>query len=267
MNAFYERRPDEMTVFHADSIDFPAHFHESLEMFYAIEEGHLVTAGGREQKMGAGDLALIFPGSIHAYGMEDGVAASPALLAVVPLTFTGEFRQALSEMQPETPFLSAGELHPDVDYAFSSLERPENPPNLKARRALVQLILSRTLPMMKLRKKSGEHTIVYQLVDILSREYREQLTLEGLSKRLGVSRFTLSRVFSEQIGCGFPEYVNRLRLNEAETMLANTGLPITEISYRCGFETPRTFNRVFRGQLGVTPREYRSIVKSSGQDK
>ena len=104
-------------------------------------------------------------------------------------------------------------------------------------------------------------------MDILSREYREQLTLEGLSKRLGVSRFTLSRVFSEQIGCGFPEYVNRLRLNEAETMLANTGLPITEISYRCGFETPRTFNRVFRGQLGVTPREYRSIVKSSGQDK
>ena len=213
MNAFYERRPDEMTVFHADSIDFPAHFHESLEMFYAIEEGHLVTAGGREQKMGAGDLALIFPGSIHAYGMEEGVAASPALLAVAPLP------------------------------------------------------LSRTLPMMKLRKKSGEHTIVYQLVDILSREYREQLTLEGLSKRLGVSRFTLSRVFSEQIGCGFPEYVNRLRLNEAETMLANTGLPITEISYRCGFETPRTFNRVFRGQLGVTPREYRSIVKSSGQDK
>ncbi len=258
MNAFYERRPDEMTVSHADSIDFPAHFHESLEMFYAIEEGHLVTAGGREQKMGAGDLALIFPGIIHAYGMEDGADSSLALLAVVPLTFTGEFRQPLSEMQPETPFLSAGELHPDVDYAFRSLEKPEAPPNPQARRALVQLILSRTLPMMKLRKKSGEHTIVYQLVDILSREYREQLTLEGLSRRLGVSRFTLSRVFSEQIGCGFPEYVNRLRLRDAEALLSDTDLSITEISYRCGFETPRTFNRAFRSQLGRTPREYRN---------
>lgn len=257
MNAFYERRPDEMSVFHADSIQFPAHFHESLELFYAIEDGHIVWAGGREQKMRPGDLALLFPGTIHAYNMVEGVESSSALLAVVPLNLTGEFRQILAEMHPETPFLPAESLHPDVDYAFHSLEKPEDPPNLRARRVLVQLILSRALPFLNLQKKSGEPTIVYQLVDILSREYREQLTLDGLSKRLGVSRYTLSRIFSEQIGCGFPEYVNRLRLGEAENLLSNTSLPITEISYRCGFETPRTFNRAFRSQLGVTPREYR----------
>ena len=58
LNAFYERRPDEMTVFHADSMDFPAHFHESLEMFYKVfflgmdREALLAAAAEQEEEDG-----------------------------------------------------------------------------------------------------------------------------------------------------------------------------------------------------------------------
>ncbi|MGI5894157.1 MAG: helix-turn-helix domain-containing protein [Candidatus Merdivicinus sp.] len=256
--AYYEPRKEELSVGISRNMDFPAHFHESLELFYALNDGAYVTVGEQTKRMHAGDLALIFSNSIHAYASEQGLSEpTQAILAIVPLALTGEYRQLLAEMTPEDPFLPAEMLHPDVAYAISSLSKSESPPNLRANRALVQLTLSRTVPLLHLKKNTAKYSLLYQAVELISTSYREPLTLEDLSRKLGVSRYTLSRVFSEKIGCGFPEYVNRLRLNEAESLLLDSDLSITEISYHCGFETPRNFNRVFLRRRGITPREFR----------
>lgn len=246
-----------MTIQHSRNIDYPAHFHECLELFYARSGGAQVMAGDCSAAMEAGDLALIFSNVIHSYTSrprEEG--ESDALLLIVPLSLTGEYRQLLSDTMPENPFLRAGQLHRDVAYAFSSIAR-EEARNPQAERALIQLILSRTLPQLRLKKGAADSSLLYQIVRQLSADYREPVTLESLAQKLGTSRYTLSRTFSEKLGCSFPAYLNRLRLSEAESLLLNTDCSITEISFRCGFETPRTFNRAFLRHRGMTPREFR----------
>lgn len=257
-DAFYEHRSGELAIFCSRGIDFPAHFHESLELFYALHAGVSVTIGGQTMEMDQGDLAMAFCNSVHAYSSRKDLPDPPqALLLIVPPALMGEYRQTLSEMIPENPFLKAQYLHPDIAYAFSSLRNRSDPPNVRAERALVQLILSRTLPLLRLRRSMVKESLLYQIVDILSTSYREPVTLDDLAKKLGVSRYTISRVFSEKLSCGFPEYLNRLRLSEAENLLVNTDRSITEISYCCGFETPRTFNRAFFKKHAITPREFR----------
>ena len=165
--AFYERRDEEMTVQYSRNIDYPAHFHECLELFYVRSGGSRVTVGEQSALMEAGDLALIFSNVIHSYlSRPQSEEASDSLLLIVPLSLTGEYRQTLAETAPENPFLPAGRLHPDVSYAFSSIAREEER-NPRAERALVQLILSRTLPLLHLRKGAAEPTLVYQIVSQL----------------------------------------------------------------------------------------------------
>ena len=57
--------------------------------------------------------------------------------------------------------------------------------------------------------------------------------------------------------CNFSKYVNGVRLNYAVAELENSMDSITNICLDCGFESQRTFNRVFKDRYKITPREYR----------
>ncbi|WP_370733789.1 helix-turn-helix domain-containing protein [Paenibacillus dakarensis] len=55
----------------------------------------------------------------------------------------------------------------------------------------------------------------------------------------------------------FRDYINRLRINKALWMLAESKLSILDISYECGFDSIRSFNRVFKQIMNTTPTEYK----------
>lgn len=75
-----------------------------------------------------------------------------------------------------------------------------------------------------------------------------------MAKDLGVSKYVISRVFSSTFHCNFNTYLNEQRLNAAMFWLENTDHTITDIWLDAGFESQRTFNRVFREKYKVTPR-------------
>ncbi len=264
MVPFYEKVHEQLTVSSTQGMNFPAHFHDNLELYFPLDSGLTVMAGGVSRDLNAGDLALLFPNVVHGYRSpapsSDG-RCSRALLVICPLSLTGDFYRALSSFQPEDPFLSGGCLHTDAVYALRALSVPEEERNPLADRALVQLILARTMPLLKLRKNGPAPTLLQRVVQSLSERYREPLTLGRLAGDLGVSRSHLSRVFSEQLQCGFNDYLNRLRLADAGELLGSSDLTITEIGFSCGFDSPRTFNRAFRKVYGASPREFRNRGK------
>ena len=58
-----------------------------------------------------------------------------------------------------------------------------------------------------------------------------------------------------QIGEHVKTYINNIRIEEAQRLLANTKLNISEIAYTVGFNSPSTFNKVFKKTTGMTPSE------------
>ena len=101
-------------------------------------------------------------------------------------------------------------------------------------------------------------SMALRAVEYCAEHYREPLTLTSLSKALYVNRYYLSHIFSDQLHVGFCEYINALRVEEAKRLLENTDDPLTELSQTAGFGSLRTFNRVFKEQTGISPREYRA---------
>ena len=56
------------------------------------------------------------------------------------------------------------------------------------------------------------------------------------------------------------KYVNKTRLNLAISYLDNSNISITELCLECGFDSQRTFNRVFKEEYKMSPREYRNSL-------
>lgn len=115
----------------------------------------------------------------------------------------------------------------------------------------------------------GSDDIVYRVVAYLATHFKENVSLKEMARELGYSQYLLSRVFSGVFHTNFNQYVNRLRLDCAIGLLERTNQTITDIWINAGFESQRTFQRVFKNRYHLSPREYRNLkirIKSNNDD-
>lgn len=110
------------------------------------------------------------------------------------------------------------------------------------------------------------HNVADELVAEAQSFIHENLTesfdVDELAGRLRVSRRTLDRRFREATGRSIVQYRNRARIELGAEMLRGTDLAVGEVAARCGMQDGRYFARVFREVLGLSPREYRRVVRA-----
>lgn len=259
--AYYENRDEmqlELQLTEGESISFPPHLHTELELFLVRSGCIQVGVGDQSRELTAGGFAVIFPNTIHSYASRQ--EHSRFTMAICRPSLLGEYLSQLLHCRPEQPFLSGKELHPDVEYAMRGLAlQSQEGPDGQVYRALVQLILARVLPKAGLLPDREPKSIdlTSRLVRYLAQNFQQQLSLDILSRELGISKYHLSHVFSSRLHTSFNDYVNFLRLNRAEELLRTTDQSILEIGYACGFTSQRTFNRVFQEHFSMSPREFR----------
>lgn len=112
------------------------------------------------------------------------------------------------------------------------------------------------------KSSAGSSDIIYRTVSYIAAHYKEPVTLTKMAHDLGCSPYALSRVFSKTFHCNFNQYLNMVRLDYACALLKHTSQPITELLLESGFDSQRTFNRVFRDCYHMSPREYRASAIS-----
>jgi AraC-like DNA-binding protein len=83
-----------------------------------------------------------------------------------------------------------------------------------------------------------------------------QLSVEKLSKELGMSRGTLYSKLLEITGQTPIEFIKAIKLEKAALLLEKSDLNIAQISYAAGFATPNYFTKSFKAKFGVLPSEY-----------
>ncbi len=92
--------------------------------------------------------------------------------------------------------------------------------------------------------------------------YNIKLTLDEMSKVININKYYFCKLFKKATGATFVEYLNFVRLYNAEDKLLNTDNNISEIAFECGFSSIQHFNKLFREYKGCTPREYRKMSKN-----
>jgi len=111
-------------------------------------------------------------------------------------------------------------------------------------------------------KQKNEHIMAMEKLLVGERHFLDPtLTLDKLAEQLSLSKSHLSRVINTELGMGFPDYLNALRVEEAKSYLANpefANYTLVAIGLEAGFNSKTTFNTVFKKVTTLTPSEYRN---------
>ena len=84
-----------------------------------------------------------------------------------------------------------------------------------------------------------------------------ELSLPLLAAHFSYSPSYVSHAFRKHTGKTFSEYLTERRVHDAAALLKNTDGSVTEIAFACGFNDGNYFSKVFKKQLGISPRQYR----------
>lgn len=99
---------------------------------------------------------------------------------------------------------------------------------------------------------------VKHVIKYLHTHYRQKIKLEDLTSQFHVNKTTLNEQFKQATGLSLIAYLNKIRMQMAESLLGNTRLPIAGIMERIGINDDAHFLRSFRKHAGCSPSQYRS---------
>jgi len=108
-----------------------------------------------------------------------------------------------------------------------------------------------------------ESDITAEIQRFIEKSLTEKITLAMLADHLNISENYCSAIIKQKTNFNFLEYINQVRLREAERYLRTTNMQMTEICYETGFNSIQSFNRNFKKIRGITPTEYRKGIKKT----
>ncbi len=100
------------------------------------------------------------------------------------------------------------------------------------------------------------HEYTKNALKIIHSRYAESLSQAGLAEEMGISGAYLSKVFKEDVGIGFSDYLNHVRIEHVITAIGNGKGKLKEIAEENGFPNYNYFFKVFKEYTGMTPAQY-----------
>ena len=94
-----------------------------------------------------------------------------------------------------------------------------------------------------------------------------QLSVEEMSRHLGMSRSSLYSKLFELTGETPVEYIRSVKLSKAEVLLTKSDMNVAQIAYSVGFSTPNYFAKTFKAKYHMLPSEYIAKMRKQGDKK
>lgn len=94
------------------------------------------------------------------------------------------------------------------------------------------------------------------VVSYINANFQTDLSVQSIAKLFYVNISYLCQIFKKETGYTITEYINKLRIEQARSLIHNADLPLGEICERVGFTDYCYFNKVFRRIVGKSPLQY-----------
>ncbi len=241
-------------VQHHTSVQCVCHLHPEAE-FVLVTNGVLHVVGiNCETVLNAGEALYIMPFEIHGFRT---AASSQCTILIFPADLVPDFAVTHPLPQPFSPSVS-------LITRCTSLD-PDTPYDLLHSRAVLYPLCCEILDNCP-HTESGytEVSTINRIERYIWNHIDSPLSLETVAAAMGLNLSYLSRMFHQNKGIRFSEYVNMLRCYQAVRLLGNAdSLSMSEIAYEVGFESIRTFNRVFLRHYGITPSKMKQHKAAS----
>ncbi|HHV97834.1 MAG TPA: response regulator [Clostridiaceae bacterium] len=125
----------------------------------------------------------------------------------------------------------------------------------------INIILERLSPYVK---KQSYRPEVRQAISLIKELMHKPITLSKIANEVGLSPNYLNKLFIDETGMSFKEYLLEQRLNKAKKLLNDTSYKVYEIAEMVGIPNYRYFSFLFKNKTGYSPKEYATISLKEG---
>lgn len=117
-------------------------------------------------------------------------------------------------------------------------------------------------------KNEEYNRYVLSATKFIELNYRNpSFTATDVSNYLKLDRSYLYKLFKAEIGMSVHDYINKLRISRASSLLASSNLTIKDVTSESGFSDQMYFSRLFKKNKNLTPSQYREYFREAQQDK
>ncbi len=104
------------------------------------------------------------------------------------------------------------------------------------------------------------------IIDYIYKNFSEPISIKSMEKALYLSESAIRKLLSEKMGMTYKDYLDMFRIRYSEALLIVTDLPVVDVSVAAGFNSVRTFMRVFQTRNELSPSAYRKKYGRGGGD-
>lgn len=250
------------------------HFHDNYEIYYLINGKKLYFINDKLYKAEKGDLVIVNPYDVHRTSSVEKTEAERILI-----NFKDEFIKELLQTQNISfiPFEKGSRrLRLDIKEQLQ-VENILNGiikecksqeygyvPCVRAMLFTLLLNIYRINLKQEAIEEAPANSIeqkVLEVVRYICDNFQKDITVESIAKEFYLSPSYLSRIFKRITAFHMSEYIQTVRIKEAQKLLRETKIKVIEISEKVGFNQIAHFNKTFRKITNTTPLRYRKNMK------
>ncbi len=240
-------------------VSWQNHLHRCSEVAFVLSGEISVTLSGREYAVSAGQSVFVSPYQLHSYRT---LTPSLVFIAVFADEYVGEFSAQMrgKEFVPGICTLSNEVMNYAASVLFTAAPREDKsatsapkPDRLKLKGCLYAVVAEFFLNCERA-EYSRNDRLIYEIINYVENNFTDDVSLVTLADALGYDHRYLSRIFNASMGINFKTFVNQYRCDRAKRLMREGNVNLCDVALASGFQSVRTFNRVYRELTGQPPR-------------
>lgn len=262
---------------------YPAHYHDYIEILFGQEGMFELYLGSSYHQFGPGDMVVIPSGEVHLINSLSEEGGTYYVLRFLPELIYNGVNYSCLGFQYLFPFLTKNGCKnhiiekealkgTDISYLIKEIFREDDEKSYGYELAVRNHIGSVFLWVLRYWHSKGlflpaenrvDSELAAQLEPVFSyvkENYDFPVNALEAAKLCSMSYSYFSRSFNRLFHMSFSDYVNHIRLMEAEKLLVSTALSITEIAASSGFNSTSYFIKLFHEDKHMSPKQFRKEI-------
>ena len=251
------------------------HIHDSIEIIWVQEGSFKIQANDTEYQASKGELILFRSNTIHVISANSLPDNRYYVLKIKPSIFfelaseqnaiSYALRFVLAGMNGKTFWSQKDTEENGITALYDQLIREcDGHPlcqDIAMKLCACRIVLTLLQDIIKdeytrgIQGPSNDNAAaqIYQTIRLIHKQYADDLNARMCAAQASMSYSYFSRCFKNVTGKTFKEYLNMVRINHAQRLLATTTLSVTQIALECGYNNISYFIAVYKSLKGETP--------------
>ncbi|MBQ7794671.1 MAG: AraC family transcriptional regulator, partial [Clostridia bacterium] len=220
------------------------HYHDHYEILYVTKNERFLTVNGNRYTLNDSSIALIPPYIPHLTEAGEKIPQERVLINFRE-DFIHKIRSALNTdilscFNPAAPIIIIDSSADKINLLINQLLELSQSTSRNNDELLLLCLCNFLMHLCEFSVEYTNYSSFFEVIKFTERNFGEKITLDMLSQKFYMSKYTILRKFKEYTGMGLPEYLNTIRVINAKKQLADSE-KIINVALSCGFGSVPNF--------------------------